>query len=50
MSDPFIFANQATQVSFSNVSKKLGWKVVLRKEARTKKEVVNTADAFINTT
>jgi hypothetical protein len=29
---------------------KLGWKVVLRKEARSKREVVNTTDVFITTT
>jgi hypothetical protein len=36
-------------VFFSNVSRKPGWKVVLRKEARTKREV-DSADALISTT
>jgi hypothetical protein len=30
--------------------KKLGWKVVLRKEARSKKEMANVKDVFITTT
>ena len=50
MADPFIFPTQATQVFFSDDQKKLGWKVVLRKEACSKCEVVNTADVFITTT
>jgi hypothetical protein len=50
MADPFIFPTQATQVFFSDDQKKPGWKVVLRKEARSKREVVNTADVFITTT
>jgi hypothetical protein len=50
MADPFIFPSQATQVFFSNDQKKPGWKVVLRKEARSKREVVNTTDVFITTT
>ena len=36
MADPFIFPSQATQVFFSDVPEKVGWKVVLQKEARTK--------------
>jgi hypothetical protein len=32
MSDPFIFPGQATQVFYSDVPNKPGWKVVLRKE------------------
>jgi hypothetical protein len=50
MADPFIFPTQATQVFFFDDQKKPGWKVVLRKEARSKGEVVNTADVFITTT
>jgi hypothetical protein len=50
MADPFIFPTQATQVFFSDDQKKPGWKVVLRKEARSKCEVVNTTDVFITTT
>jgi hypothetical protein len=34
----------------SDDQKNLGWKVVLRKEARSKREVVNTTDVFIMTT
>jgi hypothetical protein len=50
MADPFIFPTQATQVFFSDDQKKPGWKVVLRKEARSKREVVDTTDVFITTT
>jgi hypothetical protein len=50
LSEPFIFPSQATQVFFSDVVDKPGWKVVLRKEARAKREVVDTTDAFISTT
>lgn len=50
MVEPFIFPSQATQVFFSDVVEKPGWKVVLRKEARAKREVVETTDAFITTT
>jgi hypothetical protein len=50
MADLFIFPTQATQVFFSDDQKKPGWKVVLRIEARSKHEVVNTADVFITTT
>ena len=50
MAEPFIFPSQATQVFFSDVVEKPGWKVVLRKESRTKREVVDTTDAFISTT
>jgi hypothetical protein len=50
MSDPFIFSTQATQVFFSDVPSKPGWKVVLEKQALAKREVVDTADVFITTT
>jgi hypothetical protein len=49
MSDPFIFAAQATQVFYSDFPNKPGWKVVLRKEARAKREVAENADASITT-
>ena len=49
MLDPFIFPSQATQVFFSNVVGRPGWRVVLRKEARARREVVDTVDAFIST-
>ena len=49
MLEPFIFPSQATQVFFSNVEGRPGWKVVLQNEARARREVVNTVDAFIST-
>jgi hypothetical protein len=49
MSDPFISAAQATQVFYLDDPQKPGWKVVLRKEARAKREVAENADAFITT-
>lgn len=50
MAEPFIFPSQATQVFFSDVVGRPGWKVVLHKEARARREIVNTTDAFISTT
>jgi hypothetical protein len=50
MSEPFIFSSQVTQVFFSDVPTKPGWKVVLQKEARAKREVVDSSDVFISTT
>ena len=50
MSEPFIFPSQATQVFFSNDFRKPGWKVVLRKEARSRREEQDTSDVFITTT
>ena len=50
LAEPFIFPNQATQVFFSDVVERPGWKVVLHKDARSKREVLETADAFISTT
>jgi hypothetical protein len=50
MAEPFIFPSQATQVFFSDAADRPGWKVVLRKEARSKREVVDRTDAFITTT
>lgn len=47
--EPFIFPSQATQVFFSDVEGRPGWKVVLQKEARARREVVDTVDAFIST-
>jgi hypothetical protein len=49
LSDPFIFASQTTQVFYSDVPNKPGWKVVLRKEARARREVLENADVFITT-
>jgi len=49
MADPFIFPSQATQVFFSDVIEKPRWKVVLQKEARVRREVVEKASAFIST-
>lgn len=50
LAEPFIFPSQATQVFFSDVPERPGWKVVLRKEARARREVVDSGDAFISTT
>jgi hypothetical protein len=50
LAEPFIFLSQAMQVFFSDVLEKPGWRVVLRKEARARREVVDTSDAFISTT
>ena len=50
LANPFIFPSHATQVFFLEMVEKPGWKVVLRKEARAKREVVETVDAFISTT
>jgi hypothetical protein len=49
MSDPFIFPSQGTQVFFSDDPEKAGWKVVLHKEPRARREVVDTSDVFITT-
>ena len=49
MSDPFIFPSQTTQVFFSNDLRKPGWKVVLRAEARSRREKQDTSDVFITT-
>ena len=45
----FIFPSQATQIFFSNDLKTLGWKVVLRKEAWSKREEQHTTNVFITT-
>ena len=50
MVDPFIFHTQATLGFFSDDQKKLGWKVVLQKEAHSKRKVVDIVDVFITTT
>jgi hypothetical protein len=50
MEEPSIFSSQATQVFFSDVEGRPGWKVVLQKEARSRREVVDTSDVFITTT
>ena len=49
MQYPFIFPSQATQVFFLDVPRRPGWKVVLCKEARARRELVDTLDAFIST-
>jgi hypothetical protein len=48
--DPLIFPSQTIQVFFSNDVRKPGWKVVLRKEAQSRREVLDTSDIFITTT
>jgi hypothetical protein len=50
MAKPFIFPSQVTQVFFLDDLRKPGWKVVLWKEARSRREVVNIEDVFITTT
>ena len=50
LAEPFIFPSQATQVFFSDVVERPDWKVVLCKDARSKREVLETSDAFISTT
>ena len=50
MSEPFIFPSQATQLFFSNDLTKPSWKVVLRKEAKSKREEQDTTNVFITTT
>lgn len=47
--EPFIFASQTTQVFFSNVDERPGWKVVLQKEVQLWREVLDTLDVFITT-
>jgi hypothetical protein len=49
MSDPFIFPGQATQVFYSDVPNRPGWKVVLQKEVRAQRQVADNADVFITT-
>ncbi len=49
-STPFIFPSQVTQVVFFNDLKKPRWKVVLQKEAHSKRKVVELEDVFITTT
>jgi hypothetical protein len=48
--EPFIFSSQAIKSFFSDVEGRPGWKVVLQKEARSRREVVDTSDVFITTT
>jgi hypothetical protein len=50
MFEPFIFPSQETQEFFFDDIKKPSWKVVLRKEARSRRKVVNIEDMFITTT
>ena len=49
MSNPFIFASQAIQVFYSDVSNKPRWKVVLLKEVLAQKQIANNTDVFITT-
>ncbi len=42
MVEPFKFPFQMTQVFFFDDLRKLGWKVILKKEARSRREVVDT--------
>ena len=47
MSDTFIFYSQATQVFWSTEAGRLGWRVVLAKEARARRHEQCTTDVFI---
>ena len=47
MSNPFIFPSQATQVFWSKEVARLGWRVVLAKEAWEKRHKQCTTDVFI---
>lgn len=50
LEDPFIFPSQATQVFFSEDRRKPGWKVVLRKDPRARREVLEeSTDVFMCT-
>jgi hypothetical protein len=49
MIEPFIFPFQVTQVLFLDDLKQTSWKVVLRKEARSRIEVANIEDVFMTT-
>jgi hypothetical protein len=49
MSNPFIFAGQATQVFYSDVPNNPIWKVVLLKEVLVQKQVADNVDVFITT-
>jgi hypothetical protein len=49
LAKPFIFPSQATQVFYSDDIRKEGWKVVLRSDARTRREVADTSNVFITT-
>jgi hypothetical protein len=49
MSDSFIFPSQATQVFYSSIPNKPGWKVVLRKEVRAQRQVADNSNVFITT-
>jgi hypothetical protein len=50
MVEIFIFPSLVTQIFFYDDLKKLGWKVILKKEARSKKEVANIENVYITTT
>jgi hypothetical protein len=50
LAEPFIFPSHAIQVFYSVDIRKDGWKVVLRSDARARREVVDTSDVFIATT
>jgi len=50
MAKPFIFPFQVTQVFFFDDLRKPGWKVILKKEARSRREIVDIENVFIITT
>ena len=47
MSDPFIFPSQVTQVFWSSEAGRLGWRVVLAKEARARRHGQCTIDVLL---
>jgi hypothetical protein len=49
MEELFIFSSHATQVFFSNIEGRPGWKVVLQKETQSRREIVDTSHVFITT-
>jgi hypothetical protein len=46
---PFIFPSQMMQLFFFENLKKLGWKILLWKEAGSRREVEDVEDVFITT-
>ncbi len=50
MFEPFILPSQVTQMFFSDDMKRPCWKVVLRKEVHSRREMFGIKDVFIMTT
>jgi hypothetical protein len=49
MAKSFIFPFQVTHIFFSDDLRKLGWKVILKKKAQSRREVVDIENVFITT-